>query len=101
MLVAGGVDVVNIADGPRAVLRMSNTALGKHLMDTLGIEVLLHVCCRVAISWDCRWISSATTFSATGIWSSSRETRRSSETSRKPPPSSTSTRSVSFASRTA
>jgi homocysteine S-methyltransferase len=46
MLVAGGVDVVNIADGPRAVLRMSNTALGKHLMDTLGIEVLLHVCCR-------------------------------------------------------
>lgn len=46
MLVGGGVDVVNIADGPRAVLRMSNTALGKHIMDTLGIEVLLHVCCR-------------------------------------------------------
>ncbi len=46
MLIAGGVDVINIADGPRAVLRMSNTALGKHIMDELGIEVLLHVCCR-------------------------------------------------------
>ncbi len=46
MLVKGGVDVVNIADGPRAVVRMSNAALGVKIMEQVGIEVLLHVCCR-------------------------------------------------------
>jgi 5,10-methylenetetrahydrofolate reductase len=45
-LFAGGVDVVNIADGPRAVVRMSNMALGAKMMEKLGAEVILHVCCR-------------------------------------------------------
>lgn len=46
MLVQGGVDVINIADGPRASVRMANWALG-HLMQTeLDIEVILHLCGR-------------------------------------------------------
>lgn len=45
MLIDGGVDVVNIADGPRAVVRMSNFALGLKMMEQ-STEVLLHVCCR-------------------------------------------------------
>jgi homocysteine S-methyltransferase len=44
-LLGGGVDVINIADGPRAVVRMSNFALGLKMMEQ-GSEVLLHVCCR-------------------------------------------------------
>jgi homocysteine S-methyltransferase len=46
LLRAGGVDVVNIADGPRAVVRMNNMALGVKMMELLGAEVILHVCCR-------------------------------------------------------
>lgn len=46
MLVEGGVDVVNIADGPRASVRMSNWALGRRIHDELGIETILHVCAR-------------------------------------------------------
>jgi homocysteine S-methyltransferase len=45
MLVAHGVDVVNIADGPRASARMSNLALAVRLIGE-GIEPLLHVCLR-------------------------------------------------------
>jgi methionine synthase / methylenetetrahydrofolate reductase(NADPH) len=45
MLVGGGADVINIADGPRAVVRMSNFALGLKMMEQ-KTEVLLHVCCR-------------------------------------------------------
>jgi methionine synthase / methylenetetrahydrofolate reductase(NADPH) len=45
MLVGGGVDVINIADGPRAIVRMSNFALGLKMMEQ-ATEVLLHVCCR-------------------------------------------------------
>jgi homocysteine S-methyltransferase len=45
MLVDAGADVVNTADGPRAVVRMSNFALGLKMMEA-GIEVLLHICCR-------------------------------------------------------
>jgi homocysteine S-methyltransferase len=45
MLTGGGVDVINIADGPRAVVRMSNVALGLKMMEQ-RTEVLLHVCCR-------------------------------------------------------
>jgi len=41
-----GIDVVNIADGPRAVARMSNLALGLRIRESAGIDVLLHVCCR-------------------------------------------------------
>ena len=45
-LVAGGVDIVNIADGPRASARMANVAVCAQIaMKTLG-EPILHVCSR-------------------------------------------------------
>jgi homocysteine S-methyltransferase len=45
MLIDGGVDVINIADGARAQARMSNLALAVRLKEQ-GIETLLHVCGR-------------------------------------------------------
>ena len=45
-LLAGGVDVINIADGPRASVRMSNTSLALKVREELNMEVILHVCCR-------------------------------------------------------
>lgn len=45
-LVAGGVDVINIADGARAQARMSNLALAVRMQEALSIETLLHVCGR-------------------------------------------------------
>jgi len=44
-LVRSGIDVVNIADGPRASARMSNLALAVRMLQE-GVEPLLHVCCR-------------------------------------------------------
>lgn len=46
MLKAGGVDVVNIADGARAQARMSNLALAVRVQREAGLEVILHVCGR-------------------------------------------------------
>ncbi|HEX9641519.1 MAG TPA: bifunctional homocysteine S-methyltransferase/methylenetetrahydrofolate reductase [Candidatus Krumholzibacteria bacterium] len=46
MLRDSGIDVVNIADGPRARVRMSNWAQGVQIQRDLDMEVLLHVCCR-------------------------------------------------------
>jgi homocysteine S-methyltransferase len=46
MLREGGVDVINIADGPRASARMSNQALALLMQQQLGIETILHFCCR-------------------------------------------------------
>jgi methionine synthase I (cobalamin-dependent)/5,10-methylenetetrahydrofolate reductase len=46
MLRDGGVDVINIADGPRATVRMSNQALALLIRRELGMETILHVCCR-------------------------------------------------------
>ncbi len=46
MLKAGGVDVINIADGPRASVRMSNQALAQLVKAQLGMEAILHVCAR-------------------------------------------------------
>lgn len=46
MLRDGGVDVINIADGPRASVRMANWALGRLLMERLDMEVILHICGR-------------------------------------------------------
>ncbi len=46
MLTANGVDVINIADGPRASVRMSNWALGQMMQSELDIEVILHLCGR-------------------------------------------------------
>jgi methionine synthase / methylenetetrahydrofolate reductase(NADPH) len=45
-LIAGGVDVVNIADGPRASSRVSNLAVCTRLRADTGIEPILHVCTR-------------------------------------------------------
>ncbi|MDB4941922.1 MAG: 5,10-methylenetetrahydrofolate reductase [Labilithrix sp.] len=45
MLKAGGVDVVNIADGARAQARMGNLALALRLQEA-GVETILHVCGR-------------------------------------------------------
>ena len=46
MLRQSGADFINIADGPRATVRMSNFALGLEMQEALDTEVLLHVCCR-------------------------------------------------------
>jgi homocysteine S-methyltransferase len=46
MLKRAGVDVVNIADGPRAAARMSNLALALRMKSEVPIDVILHVCCR-------------------------------------------------------
>jgi methionine synthase / methylenetetrahydrofolate reductase(NADPH) len=43
---AAGVDAVNIPDGPRASARVTPMALGILLGREVGIEVLLHYCCR-------------------------------------------------------
>jgi len=45
-LLAGGVDVVNIADGPRASARMANIAVCARLAAETAIEPILHVCAR-------------------------------------------------------
>ncbi|MBL9014811.1 MAG: bifunctional homocysteine S-methyltransferase/methylenetetrahydrofolate reductase [Myxococcales bacterium] len=45
-LLAGGVDVVNIADGPRASARMANVAVCARLASETAIEPILHVCAR-------------------------------------------------------
>lgn len=45
-LKAGGVDVVNIADGARAQARMSNLAMAVRIQREAGIETILHVCGR-------------------------------------------------------
>ena len=45
-LAGAGIDAVNIPDGPRASSRMSPLALGAILEREVGIECLLHYCCR-------------------------------------------------------
>jgi homocysteine S-methyltransferase len=47
LLERGGVDAVNIPDGPRATVRMANTALATLVVDRFErIEPILHVCAR-------------------------------------------------------
>jgi 5,10-methylenetetrahydrofolate reductase len=46
MLKDSGADVINIADGPRATVRMGNLALTLKLQAEVDAEVLMHVCCR-------------------------------------------------------
>jgi homocysteine S-methyltransferase len=46
MLRAGGVDVVNIADGARAQARMGNMAMAARVHEQCGMEAILHVCGR-------------------------------------------------------
>ena len=45
-LLAGGVDIVNIADGPRASARMANVAVCARLAGETTVEPILHVCAR-------------------------------------------------------
>ncbi len=45
-LAAGGVDIVNIADGPRASARMANVAVCARLKAETAAEPILHVCAR-------------------------------------------------------
>jgi homocysteine S-methyltransferase len=46
ILKAHGVDAVNIPDGPRAVARMNPMALGSLIQQQVGIETVVHYCCR-------------------------------------------------------
>lgn len=46
MLREAGVDVVNIADGPRAVARMGPSALAQLVRQHCGMEAVVHYCCR-------------------------------------------------------
>ncbi len=46
MLLANGVDIVNVADGPRAMARMANIAFCSLLLRDYGIESMMHVCGR-------------------------------------------------------
>jgi homocysteine S-methyltransferase len=45
-LAAGNVDIVNIADGPRASARMANVAVCARLAAETAVEPILHVCAR-------------------------------------------------------
>jgi homocysteine S-methyltransferase len=46
MLLANGVDIVNVADAPRAMARMSNLAFCALLLQRYQIQPILHVCGR-------------------------------------------------------
>ena len=45
-LKAAGVTTINIADGPRASVRMSNLAMAQRVNSETGLEPIVHVCCR-------------------------------------------------------
>ncbi len=45
-LKAHGVDVINIADGPRAMARMSPMAMSVLIRQQIGMETVIHYCCR-------------------------------------------------------
>ncbi len=46
MLKAGGIDVINIADGARAQARMSNLSMATRMQNEVGVDTILHVCGR-------------------------------------------------------
>src|SRR5258706_14399671 len=46
MLRDAGVDAINIPDGPRASARMSPMAMAVRLEREIGIETIIHYCCR-------------------------------------------------------
>src|SRR5690606_24855425 len=41
-----GIDVINIADGPRAVARMGPSSLALLAREHCGMESVIHYCCR-------------------------------------------------------
>jgi homocysteine S-methyltransferase len=43
---SGAVDAVNIADSPRAQVRMSASAMASVVQNQLGMETILHIACR-------------------------------------------------------
>ena len=45
-LKSAGIDAINIPDSPRASARMSNQALSLLIQQQVGIEAVLHYCCR-------------------------------------------------------
>jgi methionine synthase I (cobalamin-dependent)/5,10-methylenetetrahydrofolate reductase len=45
-LLENGIDVINIADGPRAVARMGPSAMALLAREHCGIESVIHYCCR-------------------------------------------------------
>jgi homocysteine S-methyltransferase len=46
MLHEAGIDAINIPDGPRATARMSPMAMAVRLEREIGIETIIHYCCR-------------------------------------------------------
>ncbi len=46
LLKEAGIDVINIPDGPRASARMSPMAMALQLEREVGVETLVHYCCR-------------------------------------------------------
>jgi homocysteine S-methyltransferase len=46
MLFEAGIDAINIPDGPRASARMSPMAMAVRLEQEIGIETIIHYCCR-------------------------------------------------------
>ncbi len=46
LLKAGGVDIINVADGARAQARMGNIALCRRIQDELGMPALMHITSR-------------------------------------------------------
>ncbi len=46
MLAGAGIDAINIPDSPRSSSRMSPLALAVLVKNAVGIDVLLHYCCR-------------------------------------------------------
>jgi len=46
LLFDAGVDAINIPDGPRASARMSPMAMAVRLEREIGIETIIHYCCR-------------------------------------------------------
>jgi homocysteine S-methyltransferase len=46
MLYKNGIDLVNIADGPRAVARMGPMALAQLVRQRVEMDALIHYCCR-------------------------------------------------------
>lgn len=45
-LLKAGIDVINIADGPRATARMGPAAMAQLAREHCGVESVVHVCCR-------------------------------------------------------
>ncbi len=45
-LLDAGIDIINVADGPRATARMGNLAVCSLAASATGVEPILHVCCR-------------------------------------------------------